>query len=98
MDIVKVEEKGEEEKMKLKKIPFVLSLALSTLLVVSTTGFASGLNNGEKGSMMNASDSGMTNMMGNGNMMNAMNSPKGQEMMNVCGNFMESIDDEKEAE
>ncbi|WP_019414662.1 hypothetical protein [Paenisporosarcina sp. TG20] len=87
--------------MKLKKIPFVLSLALSALLVVSTTGFASGLNNGETGSMMNASDSGMMNMMKNGNMtnmMNAMNSPEGQKMMNDCGNFMDSIDDEKEAE
>lgn len=86
--------------MKLKKIPFVLSLALSTILVVNTTGFASGLNNDETGSMMNASDSGMMNMMENGNMtnmMNAMNSPKGKEMMNVCGNFMKSID-EKEAE
>lgn len=51
--------------------------------------------------MMNANENGMTNMMGNGsmsNMVSAMNSPEGQEMVTACANFMESTDDEKEAE
>lgn len=93
--------------MKLKKAPFVLSFALSTLLVVGTTAFASGgsetgqSENGGSGNMMNANDNGMMNMMENGNMsnmMNAMNSPEGQEMMNTCGNFMESVSEEETAE
>lgn len=80
--------------MKLKKAPLVFSFALSTLLVVGTTGFASGGSD-----MMNANDAGMMNMMeseGMAGMMNAMNSPEGQEMMKACGNFMASVDEEKE--
>lgn len=51
--------------MKLKKVPFVLSFALSTLLVVGTTGFASGgSENGGSGNMMNANDNGMMNACG----------------------------------
>lgn len=76
--------------MKLKKVPFVLSFALSTLLVVGTTGFASGgSENGGSGNMMNANDNGMMNMMENGNMSN---------MMNACGDFMESASKENVTE
>ncbi len=63
-----------------KKIAFVSSFALATLLVVGQFSYA------EK------SDS-MTNMMnGDGmmKMMEAMNSPEGQKMMKACGEFMES--------
>lgn len=88
--------------MKLKKVPFVLSFALSTLLVVGTTGFASGGSEMDgAGNMMNASENGMMNMMENGNMsnmMNAMNSPEGKEMMSTCGNFMESVSKENVTE
>lgn len=87
--------------MQLKKTPFILSFALSTLLVVGTTGFASGSDSSGAGNMMNANENGMTNMMENGNMsnmMNAMNSPKGQEMIDTCASFMGTAGDTKEAE
>jgi hypothetical protein len=83
--------------VKIKKLSFVFSFALATLLVVGQAGFAEGSDNNGMGNMMNGN--GMSNMMENGNMsnmMNAMNSPKGQEMMNACGDFMESYEDEKE--
>ncbi|KYD35358.1 MULTISPECIES: hypothetical protein [Geobacillus] len=63
-----------------KKIAFVSSFALATLLVVGQFSYA------EK-------PDSMTNMMnGNGmmKMMEAMNSPQGQKMMKACGEFMES--------
>ena len=77
--------------MQLKKGPLVLSFALSTLLVVGTTGFAHGSNSDGAANMLNANENGMKNMM------NAMNSPEGQEMMTTCANFMESIGDDQEA-
>jgi hypothetical protein len=79
--------------MKIKKMPFVISFAIATLLVVGTSSFASSDNSG-MGSMMNGN--GMGNMMdseGMGQMMEAMNSPEGQEMMNSCSNFMDSNED-----
>ena len=82
--------------MKLKKAPLIFSFALSALLVTGTTGFASG-----GAGMMNANDNGMMNMMeseGMSGMMQMMNSPEGQEMMNACGDFMASVADEKEVE
>lgn len=68
-----------------KKIAFVSSFAIATLLVGGQFAFA------EK------SENNMQNMMnGNGmsKMMEAMNSPEGQKMMKACGNFMESYDEE----
>lgn len=70
--------------MKIKKFPFVLSFALSTLFVVGTVGFAD---------QPSQSENMMDNMMGNdgmGKMMEAMNSPEGQEMMQACSKFMDS--------
>lgn len=87
--------------MQLKKTPFILSFALSTLLVVGTTGFASGTDSDRAGNMMNANENGMTNMMENGNMsnmMSRMNSAEAQEMMNTCASFMKTTVDAKEAE
>lgn len=87
--------------MQMKKTPFILSFALSTLLVVGTTAFASGSDSGSAGKMMNANENGMTNMMENGNMsnmMSAMNSAEGQEMMNTCASFMKTTVNAKEAE
>jgi hypothetical protein len=69
-----------------KKIAFVSSFALATLLVVGQFAYA------EK-------SDGMMNMMnGNGmmQMMEAMNSPEGQKMMSACGEFMESNNQETE--
>lgn len=76
--------------MQLKKASFILSFALSSLLVIGTTGFASELNNGRAENMMNANENGMSNMM------NAMNSTEGQEMMNTCISFVKTIGDAKE--
>jgi hypothetical protein len=79
--------------MKIKKMPFVISFAIATLLVVGTSSFASSDNSG-MGNMMDSE--GMGNMMngeGMGQMMEAMNSPEGQEMMNSCSNFMDSNED-----
>ncbi|MGM0879118.1 MAG: hypothetical protein ACQEWV_31885 [Bacillota bacterium] len=66
-----------------KKIAFVSSFALATLLVAGQFTYA------EK------PDSMMNMMNGNGmtKMMEAMNSPEGQKMMKACGEFMESSDD-----
>lgn len=70
-----------------KKAPFALSFAFAALLVVGTTAFAQEPDNNGMGNMMN----------GNGNgMMKSMNSPEGQKMMDVCGDFMESYGDKKE--
>lgn len=85
--------------MKFKKVPFVLSFALSALLVTGTTVFAQESDNDGMGNMMNSN--GMENMMENGNMSNmmeAMNSPEGEKMMNACSSFMDSYESKKEAE
>lgn len=60
-----------------KKIAFVSSFALATLLVAGQFTYA------EKSDIL---------MNGNGmmKMMEAMNSPEGQKMMKACGEFMES--------
>ncbi|MGM0867509.1 MAG: hypothetical protein ACQEWF_22905 [Bacillota bacterium] len=63
-----------------KKIAFVSSFALASLLVVGQFTFAETPEN----------NSDMMNGSGMGNMMEAMNSPEGQKMMKACGNFMES--------
>lgn len=87
--------------MQLKKTPFILSFALSTLLVVGTTGFASGSDNDRNNNMMNANENGMTNMMENGNMsniMSRMDSAEAKEMMNTCASFMKTAGNPKEAE
>ncbi|OXS61492.1 hypothetical protein B0G93_106151 [Bacillus sp. V-88] len=63
-----------------KKIAFVSSFALASLLVVGQFTFAEKPENNLD--MMNGS--------GMGNMMEAMNSPEGQKMMKACGDFMES--------
>ncbi|QHJ70928.1 hypothetical protein [Planococcus halotolerans] len=87
--------------MQLKKTPYILSFALSALLVVGTTGFASEANNDKTNSMMNAHENGMMKMMANGNMshmMGAMNSAEAQEMMNTCASFVKTNVDAKEVE
>lgn len=87
--------------MQLKKTPFILSFALSALLVAGTTGFASGSDSDRTNSIMNANENGILNMMDNGNMsnvMSAMNSAEAQEMMNTCANFLKTNVNAKEAE
>lgn len=75
--------------MKLKKLPFALSFAIASVLVVGTTTFAvEPGNTNQKGSMMNSD--GMDEMM------EAMNSPEGKEMADACSNFMELNGDKAE--
>lgn len=65
-----------------KKIAFVSSFALASLLAVGQFTYAEkseGMMN-----MMNMNNTGMMNMM------EAMNTPEGQKMMNTCSEFMES--------
>jgi hypothetical protein len=78
-----------------------LSFALAAVLVVGQVGFAS--EDDHQGGMMSGNGmSGMMQMMENenmGKMMDAVNSPEGQKMLNACGDVMESYeDDEKETE
>ncbi|KAB8139142.1 hypothetical protein F9U64_01765 [Gracilibacillus oryzae] len=85
--------------MKLKKVPFVLSLAIAALLVVGTTAFAQEPDYNGMGNMLNGNGNEMMDMMKNGNMsqmMEAMNSFEGQKMMNACSDFMESFGKNKE--
>ncbi|MFZ3576701.1 hypothetical protein [Virgibacillus sp. DJP39] len=56
--------------MKIKKLRFVLSFALATLLVIGSTAFAQEPDNGGMGNMMNGN--GMSNMMESGNMSGMM--------------------------
>lgn len=69
-----------------KKIAFVSSFAFVILLVAGQFTYAE-----KPESMMNMMNSnGMTKMM------EAMNSPEGQKMMDACGEFMESSENENE--
>ncbi|PMC34921.1 hypothetical protein CJ195_20630 [Bacillus sp. UMB0899] len=63
-----------------KKIAFVSSFTLATLLVAGQFTYA------EK-------PDGMMNGNGMSKMMEAMNSPEGQKMMKACEKFMETSDD-----
>ncbi|WP_188456536.1 hypothetical protein [Virgibacillus oceani] len=81
--------------MKTKKVPFALSFAFATLLVVGTTVFAQEPGNQGTSNMMNGN--GMMNMMENSNMsgmMEAMNSPEGKKMIDTCSDFMDSYQSE----
>lgn len=66
-----------------KKIAFVSSFAVAALLVVGPYAYAEQSNN-----MMNGN--GMSKMM------EAMNTPEGQQMMKACGEFMESTTEDGE--
>lgn len=85
-----------------KKETIDLSFTLAAILVMGPLAFSTGAteDNGGIGSMISGNGiNGMMNM-GNGSMgkmMEAMNSPQGQEMINSCSNFMSSygeIEDE----
>lgn len=76
--------------MQIKKVPFVLSFAFAGLIVVGTTVSAEEPDNDNISNKMNGN--GMMNMMG------AMNSPEGKEMMNACGDFMDSYESERKTE
>jgi hypothetical protein len=73
----------------------LVSFALAAVLVVGQIGLAAESDHSKgMGSMMNGNE--MSEMMENGGMskmMDAMNSPEGQAMMDSCGSFMESYDD-----
>ncbi|MFC4766991.1 hypothetical protein [Effusibacillus consociatus] len=73
-----------------KKTVFGLSLALAAAIVAGQMAAAAGSDEKE-----NATNP-MVQMMENGNMnkmMNAMNSPEGQEMTKACGKFMDSFNE-----
>lgn len=71
-----------------KKMMLIVSFALAAVLVVGQVGFAAESDNSRgMGNMMNGMENG--NM---GKMMEAMNSPEGEAMMNECGNFMDSYE------
>lgn len=79
--------------MKIKKVPFAISVTLASFLVVGSTGFAA--ESDGNGNMINGN--GMMSMMENSNMsnmMNAMDSPEGQKMMQACEDVMKSYGDE----
>ncbi|WP_088105418.1 hypothetical protein [Halalkalibacter urbisdiaboli] len=67
----------------------IFSFGLSAALVVGTIGFSGTSEANENGGMMN-----MMNGNGMGNMMEAMNSAEGQEMMKTCSKFM-SVDEKE---
>lgn len=69
-----------------KKIAFVSSFAVAALLVVGPYAYAEQSNR-----MMN-----MMNGNGMSKMMEAMNTPEGQQMMKACGEFMESTTEDGE--
>lgn len=85
-----------------KKTMLLVSFALAAVLVVGQVGFATEPDNngGGMGSIMNGNGmSRMMNMTDNENMdkmKGAINSPEGQAMIESCGNFMESYDDDTE--
>jgi len=83
-----------------KKALLLISFALAAVLVVGQVGFAAEPKDNNQGDgMMNGNGSGMMNMMQNENMnkmMGAMNSPEGQQMINSCGNFMDSYGSKKD--
>lgn len=69
-----------------KKSLLIVSFALAAVLVIGQVGFAAESDNSR-------GMGGMMNMMENGNMgkmMEAMNSPEGEAMMNECGNYMDT--------
>lgn len=63
-----------------KKIAFISSFALATLLVAGQFTYAEKTD----GMMKMMDGNGMTKMM------ETMNSPEGQKMIKACGEFMES--------
>ncbi|RBP05330.1 hypothetical protein [Rossellomorea aquimaris] len=63
-----------------KKIALIASFTIASFLVVGQFAFASPSDNMNSNGMMK--------------MMEAMNSPQGQEMMRACGEFMESSENE----
>lgn len=83
-----------------KKTKLALAFSLAMVLVIGGMAFASGINeNDGMDNMMNGHGMlGMMQMMVNENMskmMDAMNSPEGQEMMKACRKFMESYGDDE---
>jgi len=84
-----------------KKTLLLISFALAAILVVGQVGFAAEPKDNNQGAnnMMNGNGSGMMNMMQNENtnkMMDGMNSPEGQQMIDSCGNFMDSYGSKKD--
>jgi hypothetical protein len=91
-----------------KKRMLIISFTLAAVLVVGPLAFSVGAteDNGGMGNMMGGmmngnGSNGMMNMMENesmGKMMEAIDSPEGQAMIEGCGNFMSSLEETEEAE
>ncbi|MBB6449789.1 hypothetical protein HUG15_02020 [Salicibibacter cibarius] len=77
--------------MKNKKFLLIPSLAITALLVASPIGITWASGDQSEGGMMN----GMMMEDGKNEMMDAMNSPEGEKMMNACQDFMSSNNTEE---
>ncbi|SDJ12452.1 hypothetical protein [Alteribacillus bidgolensis] len=91
--------------MKNKKLLMIPSFAIAAALVAGPINIGDAHEEHENGGMMNGMMSGEA--MGNSNMMHgegmdqmmeAMNSPEGQEMMNACANFKNTQGEEETTE
>ncbi|SDJ24799.1 hypothetical protein [Alteribacillus bidgolensis] len=81
--------------MKNKKLLMIPSFAIAAALVAGPINIGDAHEeDGNSGGMMN----GMMNGEGMSQMMEAMNSPEGQEMMNACQNFMNAQGEEETTE
>ncbi|MFB4165676.1 hypothetical protein ACE1TI_18215 [Alteribacillus sp. JSM 102045] len=82
-----------------KKLPLVMTIGLAALIAIGQSGLAEESENNQMGNMMNGN--GIMSMMDNVNiskMMNAMNSPEGKNMIDACGDYMESFGEEEREE
>lgn len=74
-----------------KKTLLGISFGLATLLVAGQASYAATVPD----NATQNNTTGMMSMMNNANMgkmMEAVNSPEGQKMVNACSNFMDSYD------
>ena len=76
--------------MNTKKRILIPSLAIAVVLVAGSIGVTSASGDHSNDGMMN----GMMNGEGMNQMMEAMDSPEGQAMMDACHNFMVSNEEE----
>lgn len=80
-----------------KKTKVFLGISLMALLAIGQVSFAA-----ETDKDQTTTTNGMTNMMkmmdnhGMSKMMDAMNSPEGQEMMKSCSKFLESYNEKED--
>lgn len=87
--------------MKNKKLLMIPSFAIAAALIAGPINIGDAHEEDGHGGMMNGEAMGNSNMMngeGMDQMMETMNSPEGQEMMNACQNFMNAPGEEETTE